>query len=342
MGLTHTLSVRSVMASFVNRGLRTLGIHYQHVCRNVSFTQVREKKRWMRAYTRVMARKLKLEGPPPPIPRFQQPNWDYHAEVQAFSSRLHEDFSSELLKAAFVNPCYVQSEQQRRQTLGMDTETTALVLADNVKLSAQGLGFTQSFLSDWCKASFPSLPNDALTAVTSHLTSSAVICHVARNLGVEELTMSAEFPVPDAVLYSTFMAVIGALEQSSGAERAGFFLRDFLATQLIGKDLFDMWLVVDPMARLVEELTLQNLPLPEPRLIRSAGASTVLPLYFVGLYSDKKLLGQGPGESVLVAEEEAARVALRKLYGFTENRKPSDFSPPQDFKQQEAIQTSST
>jgi len=45
-----------------------------------------------------------------------------------------------------------------------------------------------------------------------------------------------------------------------------------------------MWPVVDPMGLLVEELTRKKLPLPEPRLIRAAGASTVLPLYFVGLY----------------------------------------------------------
>lgn len=57
-----------------------------------------------------------------------------------------------------------------------------------------------------------------------------------------------------------------------------------MGTQLIGKDLFDMWTVVNPMGLLVEELTKRNVPLPEPRLIRSAGASTVLPLYFVGLY----------------------------------------------------------
>lgn len=38
------------------------------------------------------------------------------------------------------------------------------------------------------------------------------------------------------------------------------------------------------MGLLVEELTKRNIALPEPRLIRAAGASTVLPLYFVGLY----------------------------------------------------------
>nr|XP_046244652.1 39S ribosomal protein L44, mitochondrial [Scatophagus argus] len=313
----------------LNRGALTLGIHCQRVCRNISLSQVREKKRWMKAYTLLMAKKLQLEGPPPPKPRSQQPNWDYHAEVQAFSIRLHENFSLELLKIAFINPCYLQAEQEKRQELGMNSETTALALKDNIQLSEKGVGFTKGFLTDWCRANFPGLPSEGVESIVGHLTSSALVAHVARNLGIEELTMSAEYPIGDDVLYSTFMAVIGALQESSGAERTGFFLRDFLVSHLIGKDLFDMWTVVNPMGLLVEELTKRNVPLPEPRLIRSAGASTVLPLYFVGLYSDKKLLAQGPGETLLAAEEEAARVALRKIYGYTENRRPFDFSPPQ-------------
>eukprot|EP00064_Thunnus_orientalis_P002023 superscaffoldBa00000140_g2029 len=317
----------------LNRGALTLGIHCQRVCRNITVTQVREKKRWMRAYTFLMAKKLKLEGPLPPKPRSLHPNWDYHAEVQAFSTRLHENFSLQLLKAAFVNPCYLQAEQERRKALGVDSELTALVLEDNIQLSAKGADFTQSFLTDWCRASFPSLPSEGVQSIVGHLTSSAVVTNVARNLGIEDLTMSAAFPVPDDVLHSTFMAVIGALQESSGAERTGFFLRDFLVSQLIGKDLFDMWTVVNPMGLLMEELSKRKIVLPEPRLIRSAGASTVLPLYFVGLYSDKKLLAQGPGETLLAAEEEAARVALRKLYGFSENHRPFDFSPQQQHEQ---------
>ncbi|AWO99195.1 putative 39S ribosomal protein L44 mitochondrial [Scophthalmus maximus] len=324
----------------LSRGALTFGSHCQRVCRNVSLSQVREKKRWMKAYTYLMARKLKLEGPPPPKPRSLQPLWDYHAEVQAFSTRLHENFSQELLKTAFVNPCYVQAEQERRRPLlDVNSETIALVLNDNVQLSAKGACFAQSFLADWCRASFPSLPSEGVESIVGHLTSSEVVCYLARNLGIEELTMSAEFPVPDDVLYSTFMAVVGALQESSGAERAGFFLRDFVVTQLIGKDLFDMWKVVNPMGLLVEELTKRNVSLPEPRLIRSAGASTVLPLYFVGLYSDKKLLAQGPGETLVAAEEEAARVALRKLYGYNENRRPLDFSPQPQQHEQPLIQS---
>ncbi|XP_047449613.1 39S ribosomal protein L44, mitochondrial [Mugil cephalus] len=321
----------------LSRGALSLGIHCQRVCRTVSLPQVREIKRWMKAYTFHMAKKLKLEGPPPPTPRSQKPHWDYHAEVQAFNTRLHENFSLELLKTAFVNPCYLQAEQERRKGSGVDPEVTALVLKDNSKLSEKGADFTKSFLTDWCRASLPGLPGEGLESIVGHLSSPEVVTYVARNLGVEELTMSAEFPVPDGVLYTTFMALIGALQESSGAERTGLFLRDFLVTQLIGKDLFDMWTVINPMGLLVEELTKRKMPLPEPRLIRSAGASTVLPLYFVGLYCDKKLLAQGPGETLGAAEEEAARVALRKLYGYTENRRPFDFSPQQQQQQQQPL-----
>ncbi|XP_062408102.1 39S ribosomal protein L44, mitochondrial [Sardina pilchardus] len=310
-----------------SRGVLTLGLHYQHVCRSVLVTQTRQKKRWMKAYTRIMEAKLKLEGPPPPKPRSEKPNWDFHAEVEAFGTRLQENFQMERLKAAFVNPCYVRAEQERRGALGVESETAALALKDNAELRARGLALTRDFLSDWCRASFPSLPAEGAAAVVDHLMSPEVVCHVARNLGVDDLTMSAEFPVPDDVLYGTFCAVVAVLEESSGPQRVGLFLRDFLSTQLIGKDLFDLWSVVNPMGLLVEECTRRGLPLPEPRLLRSAGASTVLPLFFVGLYCDKRLLAEGPGETLLAAEEEAARVGLRKLYGYTENRRPLDFSP---------------
>ncbi|TNN28137.1 39S ribosomal protein L44, mitochondrial [Liparis tanakae] len=271
----------------------------------------------------------------------QQPHWNFHAEVQAFSSRLHEDFCLEELKTAFVNPCYLQAEQQRRRGLGVDSATAALALKDNVDLSRKGASFTGSFLSAWCRASFPTLPGEGVASVVRHLTGTAVVTNVARNLGVEDLAMSAACPVPDGVLQATFMAVIGALRESRGPERTGAFLRDFLGAQLIGEELFDMWPVVDPMGLLVEELTQRKLPLPEPRLVRAAGASTALPLYFVGLYRcvcgaaaqtgqrDRKLLAQGPGETLAAAEEEAARVALRRLYGYTGNHRPLDFSPLQ-------------
>lgn len=63
--------------------------------------------------------------------------------MEAFSARLKERFSVVLLKTAFVNPCYVRAEEERRRSLGVDAESTALNLSDNTELQELGRSFTQ-------------------------------------------------------------------------------------------------------------------------------------------------------------------------------------------------------
>ncbi|NXD70783.1 RM44 protein, partial [Eolophus roseicapillus] len=278
------------------------------------------KKRWLRAYLE----QERLNAPPQR--RSEKPNWDYHAEIQAFSHRLHENFSLDLLKTAFVNSCYIESEEERRRELGLDKETIALNLQDNSKLAEEGMSFSRSYLMQCFEGAYPELPAEGRGALVDFLTSQELVSYVAQNLSIQDLTLCKEFPAPPDVLQRTFFAVIGALLGSSGPEKTGIFVRDFFIPQLIGKDLFEIWEVVNPMGLLVEELTKRNISSPEPRITRQLGVSTVLPLYFVGLYCDKKIIAEGPGETLLAAEEEAARVALRKLYGYTENRRPWDYS----------------
>ncbi|KAM5228819.1 large ribosomal subunit protein mL44 [Ctenodactylus gundi] len=292
---------------------------------------VRGVKKGFRAafrFQKELERKRLLRCPPPPVRRSEKPNWDYHAEIQAFGHRLQETFSLDLLKTAFVNNCYIKSEEAKRQKLGIEQEAVLLNLKDNEELSEQGLAFSQMCLTEFLEDEYPDLPSEGIRNLVNFLTGEEVVCHVARNLAVEQLTLSADFPVPLPVLRQTFFAVVGALLQSSGPERTALFIRDFLITQMTGKELFEMWKIVNPMGLLAEELKKRNISFPESRLTRQSGSTTAVPLYFVGLYCDKKLIAEGPGETVLVAEEEAARVALRKLYGFTENRKPWDYSKP--------------
>ncbi|XP_077204962.1 large ribosomal subunit protein mL44 [Paroedura picta] len=282
----------------------------------------RENKSWIRAYE---AQQRALE---PPRPRSEKPNWDYHAELHAFSHRLHEKFSLDLLKTAFVNRCYIKNEEARRKMLGLKKEEIALNLKDNQQLSVEGASFSCSYLTKCLEKAFPKMPPAGIEAIVNFLTSEELVSYVARNLSLHDLTLCADFPVPPNVLQQTFFAVIGALLQSSGPQRTEIFVRDFFVPQLIGKELFELWNVVNPMGLLVEELAKRNISAPEPRLTRQSGATTALPLYFVGLYCDKKLLAEGTGDTILAAEEEASRVALRKLYGFTENRQPWDYSSP--------------
>ncbi|NWW84912.1 RM44 protein, partial [Rhynochetos jubatus] len=260
--------------------------------------------------------------------RSEKPSWDYHAEIEAFGHRLRENFSLELLKTAFVNPCYIEREEARRRDLGLDKAAVALSLRENSRLAEGGLSFSRAYLRQSLEGAYPDLPAEGTGALVDFLTGRELVSYVAQNLSVQDLTLCRDFPVPPDVLQRTFFAVIGALLRSSGPEKTGVFVRDFFIPQLIGKDLFEIWEVVNPMGLLVEELTKRNISAPEPRITRQLGVSTVLPLYFVGLYCDKKIIAEGPGETLLAAEEEAARVALRKLYGYTENRRPWDYSKP--------------
>ena len=160
-----------------------------------------------------------------PVFRSEKPNWDYHAEIQAFGHRLQETFSLDLLKTAFVNSCYIKSEEAKRQKLGIEKEAVLLNIKDNQELSEQGSSFSQTCLTQLLEDAFPHLPAEGVQSLVGFLTGEDVVCHVARNLAVEQLTLSAEFPVPPAVLQRTFFAVIGALLQSSGPERTALFIR---------------------------------------------------------------------------------------------------------------------
>lgn len=157
--------------------------------------------------------------------RSEQPGWDYHAEIQAFSRRLQEDFSLDLLKTAFVNPCYVQSEEARRRQLGLEAGAAALALRDNGELCARGLPFARSQLGRCLQAAHPALPAPGTAALVAFLTGPELVAEVSRGLALQDLALCAQFPVPPPVLHRTFFAVVGALLGSSGPERTGIFLR---------------------------------------------------------------------------------------------------------------------
>ncbi|CAF1407184.1 unnamed protein product [Adineta steineri] len=64
---------------------------------------------------------------------------------------------------------------------------------------------------------------------------------------------------------------------------------------------------------------------PESRLIWATGVSSVLSTYVVGIYSNKEFLGKSAGATISIAEEMAARDALRRLFETDEQRAPIPF-----------------
>lgn len=171
-------------------------------------------------------------------------------------------------------------------------------------------------------------------SVEQHLTSVSKLAYVGAHIGVKDLVFAAEFPLRLETIADTFLALVGALRASAeGETRAGRFVRDVLVTQLVGADINSLYQIDEPvrtLAKLAE--TRLGYAAIESRLIWRSAANTVLSCYVVGIYAtrskakdDWTLIGESAGETAQIAEEEAARSALRRFYGTLDSQLPLNF-----------------
>lgn len=245
--------------------------------------------------------------------------WSHDSELYAFAQRLGENFDEQLLKQAFVLSSYVEQEVAKQEDLGLDMDVE---IEDNFELAQKGQSLTSRFIKAYLRYSFPQMFEEGICAIHDYLMSDEVLLHVGINLGLRELMQTAEYPPENHNYITTLMAVVGALLESQGEHRAEMFVLDFIVPQLIGKDINELWNITNPMGLLVAMLKESGRGEPEPRLLWSSAKNTLMPLYYIGIYSDKKLIGKSPGESAIIAEELAAREALKSLMKTTDSRAP--------------------
>lgn len=264
-------------------------------------------------------RKEKL-GPEPEI-RSNFLEWNYNSEIFAFGKRLNENFDSDLLKKAFKTRSFIILEEQKHKEIGVE----GIPLEDNLSLVKRGEHLIETYINEFVKKSLPSLPDDGVNSVRLYLTSLDMLSHISTNLGTKDLILSSVYPPDQHSLSDSLKAIIGALAESSGDERAGVFIKDFICTQLNQKDINDIWEIERPLERLEELCDSQKLGKPEPRLISEAGKNTILAAYHVGIYLNKKQIGTGFGEDVNTAVQMASRDSLNEFYKIQNSMKPFDF-----------------
>mmetsp|Transcript_15691 Transcript_15691/g.27357 ORF Transcript_15691/g.27357 Transcript_15691/m.27357 type:complete len:124 (+) Transcript_15691:122-493(+) len=83
-----------------------------------------------------------------------------------------------------------------------------------------------------------------------------------------------------------------------------------------------MWKLDNPMGLLTALLQSRGMASPESRLLWQTGCSSIMSLYHVGIYSNKELIGKSPGETLTIAEEQAAKDALKNLMKTDDARPP--------------------
>jgi len=261
---------------------------------------------------------LLKDGKVPILKRAGEGLFNHVAEMAALEARLGETFDRGLLSQAFVTRAHVEQEALKQQELGVET---AIALEDHQGLAHKGLECMSSTLERWLQAALPKFPEEGIKAVTQYLTSEELLADVGYHLGLRELVHSPVYPPSRTDLARTFSAVVGALAMRD-LGRAEQLTVDILATQLQGKDLNSLWEVTNPMGLLVGLLEEQGRATPEARLLWQSGPGSILASYTVGIYVDRELIGESPGETLDIAEEMAARDALRNIFLTCESSGP--------------------
>lgn len=226
------------------------------------------------------------------------------------------------MQQAFTNRSYIVQEELKQQEVGIEEPVTNLT--DNKKLIENGGQLISEYVNVFLTLHLPKFPLDGIKAVHDWLLSDEVLANISSHIGTKELILTTEFPPETATLADTFKAVVGALANSNGQNQAYDFIRDFVCTQLNQKDINDMWTIDEPITLLQSICNEQKMGDPEPRLIGTAGKNTLLAVYHVGIYCNKKMLAEGFGENVDTAIEVGARHGLAKIFG-TYNLPPFNY-----------------
>nr|CAB3263981.1 39S ribosomal protein L44, mitochondrial-like [Phallusia mammillata] len=260
--------------------------------------------RWKKHWYLSMARKKNIEGEEPEEPRSTRENWNYEAEFAAFKLRLQIDVADDDLRAAFTQPLPERDD-----------------VVDYSSLCTKGNILIHEFVKHYINLSFPKLCDEGKSTILDYLCSTKQLAHIAFNLGYKDFIQCSPFPPSSEVFAESFQASIEAIAKGSGGPvAAGKFILDFIIPQLIGKDiLHDIWKPENPMKILTQELQNQGKPGPEARLVRQSGISSTLPVFFIALYSGKEFLTEGAGESIELAETDAAKLVLKRIYGVEPN-----------------------
>ncbi|XP_037091848.1 39S ribosomal protein L44, mitochondrial-like [Pollicipes pollicipes] len=264
----------------------------------------------------VAARKRKY-GDTGPHPRSSFVEWNYPAELHAFSARLGETVDEAAVRRALTERSFVLQRRLERERLGLP-DPEAESTEDNSALAVRGRELMTSYVAGWLRAALPRVPEEGVQAVTSYLTSRSQLHDLASGIGLRDIVLSEEYPPSEEALVRCLCAWLAALANSAGEQRAHLFVRDFVIARLAAADINTAWEIEEPLSVLGDTLRRCGRGPPESRLLRSAGPSSLLAAYLVGVYSDRQLMGSAPGESMDEASELAARDALNRLMGVTE------------------------
>ncbi|CAJ0943186.1 unnamed protein product, partial [Mesorhabditis belari] len=239
---------------------------------------------------------------------------NYNAEVYALGHRLGANHVlPEQWLQAFTTQSYAsradvtEGARDARPTLGNSALES---VADHKALRDHGSKILLSRVAAYLRFHLPKAPEELIQSVTLQLTSNELLSEIGNVLGVKVLVRTSEHPASSSSVADCVCALLGVV----GDKTATRLIVDFIIPQLLDVDFCEALPLEAPYEVMEAILKKQGVQEVEARLIKSAGVVSAEPLYVVGIYADKELIGQSAGESLFIAVDLASRDALLKMW----------------------------
>ena len=188
---------------------------------------------------------------------------------------------------------------------------------NNERLEFLGDAVLDLVLSDVLFQLYPSVDEGNLSLMRASIVNERSLSAVARQLDINEQIILGEGESlsggqqRDSILANTLEAIVGAVYLDSNFEKVAAVIKTIFNDSIDSIDPSSSY--KDDKSRLQELLQQQQKNLPEYRLIKTTGEKDDQNFFIDCVIKDDGITTSGDGKTIKIAEQKAAREALKKL-----------------------------
>lgn len=188
---------------------------------------------------------------------------------------------------------------------------------NNERLEFLGDAVLDLVLSDVLFQLYPSVDEGSLSLMRASIVNERSLSTLARQLGINEQIILGEGESlsggqqRDSILANTLEAIVGAIYLDSNFEKIADVIKTIFNDSINSIDPSSSY--KDDKSTLQELLQQQQKNLPEYRLIKTTGEKHEQQFFIDCVIKDEGITTSGDGKTIKIAEQEAAREALKRL-----------------------------
>ncbi len=190
-------------------------------------------------------------------------------------------------------------------------------IEDNERLEFLGDAVLDFLVGEWLYEKYPEMPEGDLTQMRSALVQTEELADFARHIHLGDALRLGRGEIKtggrgrNSLLCDAFEALIGAIYLDQGLTAVRAFLDPLL--EIAVKDILEKHKNEDPKSKLQEWSQALGYPPPKYVMLKASGPDHSK-MFEVEVCVNKKSFAKGSGKSKQLAEKDAAKKALERIY----------------------------